>query len=86
MIQFSYLRNSLNYFLTNYNSYYNYKINCYYLSKYNKNRELLLKEIINKCGCFSTLYDNLDTNSRPCLNITDVDCFETYYYKFEQIK
>ena len=28
-----------------------YNINCYYLSKYNKNRQAFLKEIIDNCGC-----------------------------------
>ena len=34
------------------------------------------KEIIKKCQCYYTKYDDLDTDVRPCLNDTDINCVE----------
>ena len=33
------------------------------------------KNIISKCNCFFTGYDNLNSNVRPCLNTTDIGCY-----------
>ena len=44
-------------------------------------------ETINKCKCYGTLYDNLNSNqTRACLNITDYTCFQDVYFQVDPIK
>ena len=44
------------------------------------------QRIINICGCFFTLFDNLKSSTRPCLNITDFACFSREYYNVDTVK
>ena len=40
------------------------------------------KKIIDECKCYFTAYDDMKTDARPCLSLSDLGCLEESYDNF----